>query len=174
MTCSNRSVLGGSTESAPSSVAEKLIWRWPAANSRVRTQRARHVGNCRASCQARKESPSSRSHMTQALWVAFTHFEVALACASKAVQDIHGVIECLFLFYVVSGLLKQFPRTLNKRFLRFSDTLGKFGRVRLKNCSSVQLPPLSAIWGFGNGNVHESLLSGAECYRRPVPYAALL
>jgi len=50
--------------------------------------------------------------MIQALWVAFTHIiEVALACASRAVQDIHGVIECLFLFYVVSGLLKQFPRT---------------------------------------------------------------
>src|SRR6266852_3652891 len=111
MTCSNRSVLGGSTESAPSSVAEKLIWRWPAANSRVRTQRARHVRNCRAGCHARKESPTSRSHMIQALWVAFTHIEVALACASKAVQDIHGVIECLFLLYVVSGLLKQFPRT---------------------------------------------------------------
>ena len=56
--------------------------------------------------------------MTPILWVAFIHIALALACGSKAVQDMHGVIECLFLFYFVTGLLKQFPRTLNKRFLR--------------------------------------------------------
>jgi hypothetical protein len=128
----------------------------------------------RAASRTRKESPSSHSHMTHALRVAFTHIEGALAGASEAPQDIHGVIECPFLFYVVTGLLKQLPRTLNKRLLRFRDMLGKFGRVGLKHCGSVEVLPLSTVRGFGNGNVHESLLSRTECYRRSVSYAAFL
>jgi hypothetical protein len=97
--------------------------------------------------------------MTQALWVAFTHVEVALAYASKALQDIRCVIKSLFLFDVVSGSLQQFSRMLNQCFLGFSDTLGKSGRVKLKYCGIVELAPFSAIWGFGNRSTHDSLVN---------------
>src|ERR1700730_12895766 len=107
-----------------------------------------HVRNCRAG-QACRESPSSRAHMTQVLWVAFTHVEVALACASKALQDIRCVIKSLFLFDVVPGPLQQFSRMLNQCFLGFSDTPGKLGRVKLKNRGIVELGLLLVIKDFG-------------------------
>jgi len=77
--------------------------------------------------------------MTQALSVAFTHAEIALASASKAV--------------------------LNQCFLGFSDTLGKFGQINLKNCGIVELTPPSVIWGFENRSTHDSLLNGMSAGR---------
>jgi len=53
-------------------------------------------------------------------------------------QDIFGIIKSLFLFSVISGFLRQFPRPLTHYFLRFSDTIEEFGRVSFKQGSSVE------------------------------------
>jgi hypothetical protein len=95
-----------------------------------------------------------------------------LVVASQSVQSVHHVVQSLCLFPVIAGCLKQFSRPKHNRLLRSRNALRQLVLINLRERSSIQLPPLSAVRSLGNIGIHISILEldqDADCIGQSEP-----
>jgi hypothetical protein len=67
-------------------------------------------------------------------------------------KRVHGIIQCFFLFNVVSRGVEEFTRAANEGSLSRSDPVGQIGSVALKKSRDVQVSAEAGVGMVGSGS----------------------